>query len=61
MYQIRVCQSVSGTGSLIVTETLAVLYSNVYPENLDAILNEFGGDFIDVVCEEEDNDEFQDD
>ena len=55
MYQITVCQSVSGTGSVIIAETLTVFYTGTYPENLDAILDEFGGDFVDVIYEEDDD------
>lgn len=55
MYQITVCQSIAGTGSVILTKTLAVFYEETYPEDLDAILEEFGGDFIDIVYEEIDS------
>ena len=60
MYRITVCQSVSGTGSVIVTETLGVFYAETYPDNLDTILEEYSGDFIDIVYEE-DEDEFGED
>jgi hypothetical protein len=43
------------TGSVILTKTLAVLYEESYPENLDEIIEEIGGDFIDVVYEEDDD------
>jgi len=54
MYRITICQSVGMAGSVILTKTLAVLYEKDYPENLDEIVEEVGGDFIDVVYDEED-------
>lgn len=55
MYRITICQSVGVTGSVILTKTLAVLYEESYPENLDEIVEEIGGDFIDVVYDEDDD------
>lgn len=56
MYQVRICQSVSGTGSVIVTETLGVFYEETYPDNPQALLEEYGGDYIDIVYEEGEDD-----
>ena len=55
MYRITICQSVGVAGSVILTKTLAVLYEESYPENLDEIVEEIGGDFIDVVYDEDDD------
>ena len=55
MYRITICQSVGVAGSVILTKTLAVLYEENYPENLDEIVEEVGGDFIDVVYDEDDD------
>lgn len=53
MYRVTICQSVGVAGSVILTKTLAVLYEEEYPDNLDGLLEEFGGDYIDVDCEED--------
>lgn len=54
MYRITICQSVGMAGSVILTKTLAVFYEKTYPENLDEMIEEVGGDFIDIVYDEDD-------
>lgn len=57
MYRITICQSVGAAGSVILTKTLAVLYEENYPENLDEIVEELGGDYIDVAYEEDEDED----
>jgi len=57
MYKIIICRSTGAAGSVILTRTLAVLYEEEIPSDIDEIVKEFGGDFYDVVPEDEEDNE----
>lgn len=58
MYRITICRSTGVAGSVILTKTLSVLYEEEIPDNIDELVEELGGDFYDVVYEEEEDYEF---
>jgi len=56
MYRITICQSIGWSGSVLTTRTIAVLYEDEIPDDIDEVVEEFGGDFYDVTYEEEEDD-----
>jgi hypothetical protein len=57
MYQITICRSIGTQGSVIVSETLAVLHREEVPDNIDLLVMELGGDYYDVSEEEYDDED----
>jgi len=57
MYRIMICQSVCASGSVIIARTLATLYENEVPDDIETIVEELGGDYYDIQNEEDDDGE----
>jgi len=48
MYRITICQSVSYASSIVQARTLTCLEVDEIPDNLDDIVDEYGGDFYHI-------------
>lgn len=57
MYKITICQSVGTRGTVVVARTLATLYEEEIPDNIDDIVEGLGGDCYDIEQEDEDDEE----
>jgi len=60
MYRIEICRSTGSLEAVVLAETLATLYEEEIPDDLDEIVEDYGGDFYNIEEEEEEekDDEF---
>jgi len=54
MYRIEICRSTGSLEAVVLAETLATLYKEEIPDDLDEIVEEYGGDFYNIEKEEDD-------